>query len=58
MEFKQYFTYCYNLNFSEKPNYRYLESLLLNVFISKNLEMNKITYDWDFKTNDLIEVDI
>ena len=58
MEFKQYFKYCYNLNFSEKPNYRYLESLLLNVFISKNLEMNKITYDWDFKTNDLIEVDI
>lgn len=58
-QFENYFKYCYNLKFSEKPNYRYLEDIFINIIISKNIESNQIYFDWDItNSKDLIEVNL
>lgn len=45
-EFLIYMSYCYNLNYDEKPNYEYLRTLFLNLFKMKNFDIS-FNYEWD-----------
>lgn len=44
-EFLIYMEYCRNLNFDEKPNYRYLKKIFHELFRINNLDFDYI-YDW------------
>jgi|TARA_Y100000992_G_scaffold299504_1_gene266404 serine/threonine protein kinase len=58
-KFKQYFEYCYYLNFDDEPNYHMLCGLLVSMLPEKEIYFDKILYDWDIKLdNSLIEVDL
>ena len=58
-KFKLYFKYCYNLNFTDKPNYNMLCGILVNILDKKQINIDKISYDWDVQLdNDLTEVDL
>ena len=57
-EFKEFIAYARNLKFSEKPDYEYLNGLLLKAAEKNNIDINTIKYDWeinDEKIQNLIE---
>jgi len=47
-EIIDFFKYCKNLDFEQKPDYAYLRSLLLNILKSKN-EKNDLLFSWKMK---------
>jgi len=49
-EIIEFFKYCKNLDFEQKPNYAYLRSLLLDILKSKN-EKNDLLFSWKIRKN-------
>lgn len=49
-EIIEFFKYCKNLDFEQKPDYAYLRSLLLDILRSKN-ETNDLLFSWKIKQN-------
>ena len=52
-EMIDFFKYCKNLDFEQKPEYAYLRSLLLDILKSKN-EKNDLLFSWKMKKNMMI----
>ena len=52
-EFKEFIIYARKLEFSEKPNYEYLNNLLLKAAEKNNIDINSVKYDWEVKNEKL-----
>jgi len=56
---KLYFEYCYNLGFTDEPNYNMLSGILVKILYEKKIDVGKISYDWDIELDEsLTEVDM
>ena len=45
-EFKEFFKHAKNLEFEEKPNYDYLNGLLVNAAKNNGIDLDNVEYDW------------
>ena len=52
-EFKEFIEYSRKLEFSEKPDYEYLNSLLLRAAEKNNIDINSVKYDWEIKNEEM-----
>ena len=52
-EIIDFFKYCKNLDFEQKPDYAYLRSLLLDILKSKN-EKNDLLFSWKVNKNMMV----
>ena len=52
-EFKEFFKHAKNLEFEEKPDYDYLNGLLLKAAKTRGINLDEVEYDWEilFKKN-------
>ena len=48
-EFKDFIKYARELEFTEKPNYSYLNQLLKKASEKNGIDLNKVKYDWVIK---------
>ena len=55
-EFKEFIIYARKLEFSEKPNYEYLNNLLLKAAEKNNIDINSVKYDWEVKNEKLEKI--
>ena len=55
-EFKEFIIYARKLEFSEKPNYEYLNNLLLKAAEKNNIDINSVKYDWEEKNEKLEKI--
>ena len=46
-EFKEFIKYGKEMKFTEEPDYKYLNSLLLKVAEKNDIDINSVKYDWD-----------
>ena len=45
-EFKEFINYARKLEFKEKPNYSYLNQLLIKAAKNNDIDLDKVEYDW------------
>ena len=48
-EFKEFIKYARDLGFEQKPDYCYLNGLLLRAADKNGIDIDKVKYDWDIK---------
>ena len=53
-EFKEFIEYGRKLEFSEKPDYDFLNNLLLKVAEKNKIDINSVKYDWDVKNEEIL----
>ena len=51
-EFKEFIKYSRELEFTEEPDYNYLNGLLKKVAEKNGIDIDKTKYDWDIKTEE------
>ena len=49
IEFKEFFEYAKNLEFTQKPDYSYLNGLFLKAADKNGIDIDKVKYDWEIK---------
>jgi len=53
-EFKYYLNYCYDLDFTNTPNYDILTTYLIDMYTNLYSNSSKTLYDWDISSNESI----
>ena len=48
-EFAKFLNYCRNLQFQEKPDYKYLKNLFVDLAKKENIDLTDKKYDWSIK---------
>ena len=54
-EFKEFIKYARDMEFSQKPDYEYLNNILLKAAEKNNIDINTVKYDWTIKDEEIKE---